>query len=368
MTKVGKANNLPNQKKYFCSFKNCGKTYALKNILFAHLRTHYKIKPFICPYCSKSFNEKGNLKTHIRIHTGERPFKCKMCKKSFKALGQLKDHFISHTGLKPFQCPFCKKYYRRKEILKNHFEIHKKDEFFLKNGEKYEEMLKNINLMKNMSLDLDDRNFVCKNFKKRVNNNNVNNFINSTGSGNETNLSYSISSNDDSKQSFCNYNKKEKTNNNDKKINNEKEVQENIEIDKKKFLVEKNEIKQKNNLNKSSNNNINKGLILPNNIMDFKLQNFIVISNALNSSLMEEKYKYLFYEEDKSIESNDFSFQKLPNITEKEISVSNNLNNYNTNQYYSEEKTEKNFESYDCYSKITNLYFYTHQLKMDINI
>ena len=200
---MGKTNNLPNQKKYICSFQNCHKTYQLKNILLAHLRTHYKIKPYICSYCSKSFNEKGNLKTHVRIHTGERPFKCKICSKSFKALGQLKDHFISHTGLKPFQCPFCKKYYRRKEILKNHFEIHKKDEYFLKNQETFKEMVKNINKMKNMKLGFDNSNFVYKRVKDKVNIN-LNNIINITGAGNETNLSSSVSSNDDSKQNFDN--------------------------------------------------------------------------------------------------------------------------------------------------------------------
>ena len=130
------------------------------------MRTHYKIKPFICTFCSKSFNEKGNLKTHVRIHTGERPFKCNKCEKSFKALGQLKDHFISHTGLKPFQCPFCKKFYRRKEILKNHFLKHKNDEFFLNNSGKYKEFLESINKMKNMNPNFDSIN--SKNVNKSV--------------------------------------------------------------------------------------------------------------------------------------------------------------------------------------------------------
>ena len=77
----------------------------------------------------------------------------------------------------------------------------------------------------------------------------------------------------------------------------------------------------------------------------------------------------LFNEEDKIIESNDFSFQKQSDNAEKEISVSINLNNIdNNNLYYSEDKKEKDFENYDCYSKITNLYFQTYQHKMDINI
>ena len=142
-------NYFPNKKKYVCSFRNCKKLFLTKSILLAHLRTHYKIKPYICNHCSKLFNEKGNLKTHIRVHTGERPFKCKICQKSFKASGQLKEHIISHTGLKTFQCPYCNKKYKRKGILKDHFKSHKKEPFFIKNKEKLEEMINKINGMKN---------------------------------------------------------------------------------------------------------------------------------------------------------------------------------------------------------------------------
>ena len=245
--------------------------------------------------------------------------------------------------------------------------IHKKEHFFLENTEKYEEMLKNINKMKNMVLDLDDSNFVYKSVKERIN---VNNIINSTGSGNETNLSCSVSSNDDSKQSFCNKGKIKSDDNNIKSIKNinkGKEDKENNKIEGKKFLGINKDIKQ---INIPSNKNISKGFILPNNIIDLKLPNFpeIIVPNSFNNNIKHEKYNTLFYEEDNSIESNDFSFQELPDITEKEISVSNNLNNYNNNPYHSEEKTEKNFESNDCYSKITNLYFQTYQHKMDINI
>ena len=115
----------------------------------AHIRIHYNIKPYSCRYCNKSFNQKGNLKTHLRIHTGERPFKCRKCNKGFKALGQLNDHLISHTGFKPYQCPYCKNFYRRKEILKNHIFIHSKDSFFIHNREKFKDLQKQINQMKN---------------------------------------------------------------------------------------------------------------------------------------------------------------------------------------------------------------------------
>ena len=360
-----KTNCLPNQKKYICSFKNCQKSYALKNILLAHLRTHYKIKPFICTYCSKSFNEKGNLKTHIRIHTGERPFTCKKCHKSFKALGQLKDHFISHTGLKPFQCPYCKKFYRRKEILKNHFEIHKKESFFVKNEEKYKEMMDNINKMKNMVLDFDNTNFVYKDVKEKVSN--VVNNINSTGSGSETNLSCSMSSNEECKQSFDNNESHEKIksvkNNslNRKKEQNEKDEnrEKGLLIDNTNFINEEcnfNDFLFKNILDPFQlfqKNNVNKKLpIYPD----------IGIKNELNLEVNKEKNDVFLCDDDISVESKDFSFQKIPHISERELGVSSYLNNFN------EEKTDKEFDNYDCCSKITNLYFQSYPNMMDINI
>ena len=155
--------NRKDSKMFICPIKDCKKSYALKNILLAHLRIHYGIKPFVCTYCNKSFNEKGNLKTHIRIHTGERPFKCKKCQKGFKALGQLKDHLISHTGYKPFQCPHCKKYYRRKEILKNHIIIHSKETFFKNNQDKFQEMLNEVKQMKHFKHNLDELDTNSKN-------------------------------------------------------------------------------------------------------------------------------------------------------------------------------------------------------------
>ena len=111
-----------------------------------HIRTHYKIRPFICSHCSKTFNEKGNLKTHLRIHTGERPYQCLECKKNFKALGQLKDHILSHTYYKPFQCPYCFKNFRRKGILKHHMKIHLKDPNYLYNKAYYEKYFRELKL------------------------------------------------------------------------------------------------------------------------------------------------------------------------------------------------------------------------------
>ena len=357
-----KTHCLPNQKKYVCSFHNCQKSYALKNILLAHLRTHYKIKPFICSYCSKSFNEKGNLKTHIRIHTGERPFTCQKCHKSFKALGQLKDHFISHTGLKPFQCPHCKKYYRRKEILKNHFEIHKKEPFFTKNEEKYREMLDNINKMKNMVLDFHNSNFVHKGAKETITN--VVNNINSTTSGAETNLSCSISSNEEPKESFYNNDSKEKISiNKNKKLNDKNESKQKGKNCEKVNIIE-NKNKEHINLNEFLDHDINPLLLNLDDKMEIKLPIYpdINFQDESNLDINIKDGNNNFFCDDISIESKDFSFQNLSHKSEKEIGVRCYLNEFNC-----EEKTDKEIENYDCYSKITNLYFQPYQSMMENN-
>jgi hypothetical protein len=271
--------------------------------------------------------------------------------------------------LKPFQCPFCKKYYRRKEILKNHFTKHKNEEYFKNNLGRFKELLENINKMKNMNLNINNcSKSINKRFKekKKIS---VNNILNVTAVGNETNLSNlssSVSFNDDNKQSFCT--NKNIINNNSATTNinvfNEAKENKNLNENKENKCVEKN-----NNINLFRNNKINKDTFIYNTIFDNKLVNYPEISlpNAFIFNSKEENDANEFIEEDENIESNGFSFQKMRCIPEKEIGISNEYKNEN-NIFSMEEKTEKDFENCDCYTKITNLYFQTYQHKININI
>jgi hypothetical protein len=335
-----KNKNIKEPKKFICPFKNCQKSYTLKNVLLAHLRTHYGIKPFVCSYCNKSFNEKGNLKTHVRIHTGERPFKCKKCNKGFKALGQLKDHLISHTGFKPFQCPYCQKFYRRKEILKNHVIIHAKDPYFQNNQHKFNEILNNVKKMKNIMHDFDSSDSLCK------------------GNLNDFNINCSISSNENSKQTLNSIKSTISSNNPFTSSNEEKKT--NMD-----FLPKSTEKKQnkKNKIYliekvKSKSNCLINDILKENYYSNWPLND--IISNAIDFSLKEESNNI-----DKNLlnfEKNDISFQKMPEMAEKEIGFSlkfkNNdftLNTYNKEQNINNNENEIN-EYDDCHSKMTDCF------------
>ena len=343
-----KFQNKKEAKMFVCPFDDCKKVYTLKNILLAHLRIHYGIKPFVCKYCSNSFNEKGNLKTHIRIHTGERPFKCKQCNKGFKALGQLTDHLISHTGFKPFQCPHCKKFYRRKEILKNHVNIHSKEEYFLDNKEKFQEMLNEVKQMKNFHLNFED--FNDKNSKK----NDISISNSSLLSKEETNQNNQISS---------------KTTSSCSDIIEEKErLLENMNCfgkDKKKEDEENFE----NNLsyfNKINNEYIFSDILYNDNFCyDWPNERNNNISNIMESLIIKDKNNYNSQKNDFISEKKSIYIKKNESENDMNIKLTK-VSNFNFSLYDNKNIDNKNkYENDEC-SNMTNLYINEYENKKDI--
>lgn len=125
----------PNQLDYTMSQKfscdHCPETFALHDLLKAHVRSTHAASAFLqqprtfrCAVCSKGFTQRTNLRTHERVHTGDRPYKCTMCTKAFYQRTNLRNHIRTHTNERPYVCTECGRAFTQRGNLYLHERIH----------------------------------------------------------------------------------------------------------------------------------------------------------------------------------------------------------------------------------------------------
>ncbi|GBN42055.1 hypothetical protein AVEN_244610-1, partial [Araneus ventricosus] len=86
---------------------------------------------FVCPTCLKSFAWKNYLTKHMKTHTGENLFRCRICDKVFGRNDNLNRHMRIHASEieekeNYLKCDICDKTFGRKDNLKDHMKTHSK--------------------------------------------------------------------------------------------------------------------------------------------------------------------------------------------------------------------------------------------------
>lgn len=113
------------------SCEHCPQTFALHDLLKAHIRSTHAASAFLqqqrnfrCAVCDKGFTQRTNLRTHERVHSGERPYKCTMCTKAFYQRTNLRNHIRTHTNERPYVCTECGRAFTQRGNLYLHERIH----------------------------------------------------------------------------------------------------------------------------------------------------------------------------------------------------------------------------------------------------
>ena len=79
-----------------------------------------------CSLCDKSFRDSSSLRTYSRVIQG-RPFSCSLFKKSFALSEILKAHIRIHTEEKPLSCSFFDKTFSDPSTLRQHSRLHNRE-------------------------------------------------------------------------------------------------------------------------------------------------------------------------------------------------------------------------------------------------
>lgn len=93
------------EKRYFCDFENCGKTFNSRLHYTDHQASHNGAPSIACDECDKLFYSEFKLKNHKSLHT--RLFHCNLCEKRFPKEYKLTAHLLVHSGQRNFSCQYC---------------------------------------------------------------------------------------------------------------------------------------------------------------------------------------------------------------------------------------------------------------------
>ncbi len=103
----------------------CGETFKTSFHLKRHALTrHSNIRPFRCNHCLMTFARKDKLKQHEAKHINHPLYSCSDCGKGFYRKEHLKDHEISkHSKQYPFSCEYCAKGFVHSKDLHRHIRV-----------------------------------------------------------------------------------------------------------------------------------------------------------------------------------------------------------------------------------------------------